>query len=37
MRDQLDHLPAAKQRELAHVVRVLFEDFEAAHALGTPK
>ncbi|MFA6114175.1 MAG: HEPN domain-containing protein [Sphingomonas sp.] len=37
MRDQLDHLPAAKQRELAHVVRVLFEEFEAAHALGTQK
>ena len=37
MRDQLDHLPAAKQRELAHVVRVLFEEFEGAHALGTQK
>ena len=37
MRDQLDHLPASKQRELAHVVRVLFEEFEAAHALGTQK
>ena len=37
MRDQLDHLPASKQRELAHVVRVLFEEFEAAHAMGTQK
>lgn len=35
MRDQLDHLPAAKQRELAHVVRALFEEFEAALATGT--
>jgi len=32
MRDTLDHLPQAKQRELAHVVRVLFEAFEAANA-----
>jgi len=31
----LDHLPASRQRELAHVVRVLYEEFEAAHALGT--
>jgi predicted nucleotidyltransferase/HEPN domain-containing protein len=30
MRTELDHLPAAKQRELAHVVRVLFEEFQAA-------
>lgn len=30
MRDQLDHLPQSTQRELAHVVRVLFEEFEAA-------
>lgn len=37
MRDQLDHLPQAKQRELAHVVRVLFEEFEAAHRTGTQK
>lgn len=37
MRDQLDHLPQSKQRELAHVVRVLFEEFEAAHALGNDK
>ena len=27
MRNDLDHLPQAKQRELAHVVRVLFEEF----------
>jgi hypothetical protein len=33
----LDHLPQSKQRELAHVVRVLFEEFEAAHAMGTSK
>ena len=37
MRDQLDHLPASKQRELAHVVRVLFEEFTAAHATATQK
>jgi predicted nucleotidyltransferase/HEPN domain-containing protein len=37
MRDQLDHLPQSKQRELAHVVRVLFEEFEAAIATGTTK
>jgi predicted nucleotidyltransferase/HEPN domain-containing protein len=30
VRTDLDHLPASKQRELAHVVRVLFEEFEAA-------
>jgi predicted nucleotidyltransferase/HEPN domain-containing protein len=30
MRDHTDHLPASKQRELEHVVRVLFEEFEAA-------
>lgn len=35
MYDTLDHLPPSKQRELAHVVRVLFEEFEAALALGT--
>ncbi len=27
MRDDLDHLPSTKQRELAHVVRILFEEF----------
>lgn len=37
MCDQLDHLPASKQRELAHVVRVLFEEFQAAHATATQK
>lgn len=37
MRTGLDHLPPAKQRELNHVVRILFEEFEAAHALGTQK
>ena len=37
MRDTLDHLPQAKQRELADVVRVLFEEFEAAHAASTTK
>lgn len=37
MRDQLLHLPQPKQRELAHVVRVLFEEFEAANATGTSK
>ena len=35
MRDQLDHLPQTAQRELAHVVRVLFEEFEAALRTGT--
>lgn len=35
MRDQLDYLPGGKQRELAHVVRVLFEEFGAALATGT--
>lgn len=29
MKTDLDHLPQSKQRELAHVVRVLFEEFEA--------
>ncbi|WP_068083792.1 HEPN domain-containing protein [Novosphingobium rosa] len=35
MRTELDHLPAKKQRELAHIVRVLFEEFEAVHATAT--
>ena len=35
LRTSLDHLPASRQHELAHVVRVLFEEFEAAHAMGT--
>ena len=30
MRTDLDHLPVSKQRELQHIVRVLFEEFEAA-------
>lgn len=37
MRTDLDHLPQAKQRELEHVVRVLFEEFEASHAMATQK
>ena len=37
MRDTLDHIPKSKQRELAHVVRVLFEEFDAAHATTTTK
>jgi uncharacterized protein len=37
MRDQLDHLPQNIQRQLAHVVRVLFEEFEAALRPGTSK
>lgn len=37
MRSDLDHLPAAKQRELQHVVRVLFEEFDAARALSGQK
>lgn len=35
MRTALDHLPAAKRRQLAHVVRVLFEEFEIATGLAT--
>ncbi|BCA60698.1 nucleotidyltransferase [Sphingomonas sp. HMP6] len=35
LRTSLDHLPASRQRELAHVARVLCEEFEAAHAIGT--
>lgn len=34
MRTNLDHLPQSKQRELAHIVRILFEEFETAHARG---
>lgn len=37
MRDQLDHLPQGTKRELAHVVRVLFEEFDAALRSGTTK
>ena len=35
MRTDLDHLPLAKQRELKHVVRVLFEELERETALAT--
>jgi len=35
MKTDLEHLPKQKQRELAHVVRVLFEEFEAQTALAT--
>lgn len=34
MRTSLDHLPQSKQRELADLVRILFEEFETAHARG---
>ena len=37
MNTSLDHLPQAKQRELAHVVRILFEEFDAAHATTTTR
>lgn len=37
MRSGLEHLPSSKQRELEHIVRVLFEEFEAAHATATQK
>jgi predicted nucleotidyltransferase/HEPN domain-containing protein len=30
MKTDLDHLPPSKQRDLAHIVRVIFEEFEAA-------
>jgi uncharacterized protein len=35
MRTDLDHLPAAKQRELERVVQILFEEFEEARTLAT--
>lgn len=35
MRTDLDHLPAAKQRELERVLQILFEAFEEARALAT--
>jgi predicted nucleotidyltransferase/HEPN domain-containing protein len=35
MRIDLDHLPETKRRELAHVVEVLFAEFETAIAGGT--
>lgn len=34
VRTDLDHLPPAKQRELERVVRILFEEFDDALALG---
>jgi uncharacterized protein len=35
MRTDVDHLPAAKQRELERVVQILFEEFEEARVLAT--
>src|SRR3954463_11643543 len=35
MRTDLDHLPAAKQRELERVVQILFEEFEEKIGLAT--
>jgi predicted nucleotidyltransferase/HEPN domain-containing protein len=35
MRTDLDHLPAAKQRELERVVEILFEEFDEARSLAT--
>ena len=35
MRTDLDHLPAAKQRELERVVQILFEEFGDATAIAT--
>lgn len=35
MKTDLDHLPSSKQRELQHVVRVLFEEFEREIGLAT--
>ena len=35
MRNDLDHLPANKQRELERVTAIIFEEFEDALALGT--
>ena len=37
MRTDLDHLPANKQRELEHVVRILFEEFDDATNSATTK
>ena len=37
MKSGIDHLPAAKQRELERVVAVLFEEFELAQANATGK
>ena len=35
MRTDIDHLPAAKQRELERIVQILFEEFEQATAIAT--
>src|SRR5688572_18661975 len=35
MQTSLDHLPAAKQRELERVVQILFEEFADATAIAT--
>ena len=37
MRTGVEHLPAAKQRELERVVSILFEEFDAAQANATGK
>ena len=37
MRTTLDHLPLSRQRELSQVVRILFEEFEAATRAGTQR
>lgn len=37
MRTDLDHLPPAKQRELEHVVEILFEEFRAANENATAR
>lgn len=37
MRTDLDHLPAAKQRELERVLQILFEEFNDVQALATGK
>jgi predicted nucleotidyltransferase/HEPN domain-containing protein len=37
MRNDLDHLPPAKQRELERVVQIIFEEFAAAHENATAR
>ncbi|RSY79360.1 HEPN domain-containing protein [Sphingomonas koreensis] len=37
MRTDLDHLPPAKQRELEHVVEILFDEFRAANENATAR
>ena len=37
MKTSLDHLPAAKQRELERVVQIVFEEFGAAHENATSR